>query len=56
MNSKTTLFGVLTILGGLIGYALAFLKGMASEPAALGALVAALTSGIGLVLAKDATP
>jgi len=51
---KTTIAGILTILGGLITYAIAFLNGHAQDPAALGAAMTAIVTGIGLIKAADA--
>jgi len=53
---KTTLTGVLTILSGLVIYVIAVVAGHATDPAAIGALVTAVTAGYGLIKAADATP
>ena len=52
--SKTTLTGVLTILGGLVSYALAFLAGHGQDIAVITTVLTAISAGIGLVKAADA--
>ena len=54
--SKTTLAGVLTILGGLVTYALAFLQGHGQDPAVIATVLTALSGGLGLIKAADAQP
>ena len=54
--SKTTITGILTIVAGLIGYAIAFLGGHAQDPTALATVLGAITAGIGLIKAADAPP
>ncbi len=50
-NPKTTLLGILSIAGALIGAAISFLKGGAPD---LASTFTAITAGIGLIAAKDA--
>jgi len=51
-NTKTTATGILSIIVALSSAALGFLKtGTIPD---LGAVIAAITAGIGLILAKDA--
>jgi hypothetical protein len=53
MNWKTTTLGVATIVSAISTGLMLFLKtGQIPE---LGAIVAAITAGVGLILAKDAT-
>lgn len=54
--SKTTLAGILTILGGLVTYAIAFLGGHGQDATVLAGVLTAITTGIGLIKAADATP
>ena len=54
--SKTTLTGVLTILGGVVTYALAFLSGKAQDLAVITTVLTAISAGIGLIKAADAPP
>ena len=54
--SKTTLLGVLTIVAGVVGFAIAAMKGVATEPASLAAFIATITTGVGLIKAADSTP
>ena len=54
--SKTTLTGVLTILGGIVTYALAFLAGKAQDLAVITTVLTAISAGIGLIKAADAPP
>jgi hypothetical protein len=54
--SKTTLTGILTIIGGLVSYAIAFLAGHGSDLAIVTGVLTAITTGIGLIKAADATP
>lgn len=52
--SKTTLQGVLTILGGAVVFVLGALKtGSWVDPLALGTLATAVTAGLGLIRAQD---
>jgi uncharacterized membrane protein YhiD involved in acid resistance len=50
---KTTLTGVLTILVALASAAKALLDGDPSTNPDFGAIIAAITAGIGLIAAKD---
>ena len=52
--SKTTLTGVLTILGGVVTYALAFLGGKGQDIAVVTTVLTAISAGIGLIKAADA--
>ena len=53
--SKTTLQGILTILSGIVAFAVIGLKtGNWAEPAALATLIGAFTAGFGLIKAQDA--
>lgn len=52
--SKTTLTGILTILGGVTAYVLAFLNGHGQDLGVITAALTALTTGIGLIKAADA--
>lgn len=55
--SKTTLQGVLTIFGGVVAFVLVGLReGNFFDPIALSTLAAAVTAGLGLINAQDATP
>jgi hypothetical protein len=55
--SKTTLQGVLTILAGVVAFFLNALKdGNWFDTIALATLAAAVTAGLGLIKAQDATP
>jgi len=54
--SKTTLTGILTILGGVVTYALAFLGGHAQDLGVITTVLTAISAGIGLIKAADATP
>ena len=56
MKVNTTFTGVLTILGGLITYAIAFINGHGSDPAIIAGVLTAISTGIGLIKAADATP
>ena len=47
---KTTILGVLTILGAVVGAAKAFLSG---APVDFPTVIAAITAGIGLIHAAD---
>lgn len=49
---KTTITGVLTIVGALTSAILAYLK--TSQIPDIGTLIAAITAGIGLICARDA--
>lgn len=53
MNWKTTTAGVLTILGAIGGGFLSWLK--TNTLPDFGAIAAAITVGVGLIFAKDAT-
>jgi len=50
-TSKTTILGVLTIIAAISNAALNFLK--TGTPGDVGALVAAITAGYGLIKAAD---
>jgi hypothetical protein len=52
-NWKTTVTGILSIVVALASAGLAFLK-TGSVPD-IGTLIAAVTAGVGLIVAKDAT-
>lgn len=52
--SKTTITGVLTILGGVVTYALAFLQGHGQDLAVITGVLTAISTGIGLIKAADA--
>jgi len=52
--SKTTLTGVLTLLGGVVTYALAFLAGKGQDLAVITTVLTAISAGIGLIKAADA--
>jgi len=54
--SKTTLAGVLTILAGAATFLSAIFTGHAVDMGLIGTLVAAVTAGLGLIKAADATP
>ena len=55
--SKTTVQGLLTILAGVLAFALNGLKdGNWFDPIALATLSTAVTAGLGLIKASDATP
>ena len=55
--SKTTLQGVLTILGGFVAFVLLGLKsGNFMDPIAISSLLASFTAGLGLIHAADSTP
>ena len=54
--SKTTIAGILTILGGLISYAVAFLAGKGQDPAIIAGVLTAISTGLGLIKAADAPP
>ena len=54
MGNKTTLQGVLTILAGVVVFALNGLKtGNWFDPIGLATLSTAVTAGLGLIQAKD---
>ena len=50
-NWKTTVTGILTILGGIAGGGKLILAGQVTEGVSV--LITALTAGIGLIVAKD---
>ena len=52
--SKTTITGVLTIIGGLVTYGIAFVGGHGQDPAVIAAVLTAISTGIGLIKAADA--
>lgn len=54
--SKTTLTGIITILGGFVTYALAFLSGNGQDIVIITAVLTAVSAGIGLIKAADAPP
>lgn len=49
---KTTILGVLTIIGGVAGAGIAFLSGHL-DASAITAATAAITAGVGLIHAAD---
>jgi hypothetical protein len=52
-SSKTTILGVLTILGALAAAGKAFLDGDPATVPDWAAVVTAITAGIGLIVARD---
>ena len=50
-NWKTTISGILTILGGIAAGGKRILAGQVTEGA--GVLITAITAGVGLIVAKD---
>ena len=50
---RTTTAGILTIVGALIGVALQVLKGHGVDGASIATLMAALSTGAGLIKAGD---
>jgi len=52
--SKTTLTGILTIIGGAVTYALAFVSGHGQDLAVITGVLTAISTGIGLIKAADA--
>jgi len=53
-NMKTTILGIATILTAIASAAIALLDGDAATSFDIGATIAAITAGIGLIAAKDA--
>lgn len=53
-NFKTTALGVATILTAISSAVMAFLDGDPATNFDIAAVIAAVTAGIGLILAKDA--
>lgn len=53
---KTTTLGVATIITALSSALIAFLDGNPATTFDLGTLIAAVTAGVGLIMAKDSTP
>ena len=53
-NMKTTVLGIATILTAIASAAIALLDGDPATSFDIGATVAAITAGIGLIAAKDA--
>jgi hypothetical protein len=49
-SKKTTVLGILSILGALVGAATAFFSG---HPVDFASLAAAVMAGVGLIAAKD---
>lgn len=54
--SKTTLTGILTILGGVVTYVLAFLGGKGQDIGVVTTVLTAISAGVGLIKAADAPP
>ena len=53
-NMKTTVLGIATILTAVSSAAIALLDGDPATSFDLGSVIAAVTAGIGLIIAKDA--
>jgi uncharacterized membrane protein YhiD involved in acid resistance len=53
-NMKTTVLGIATILTAVSSAAIALLDGDPATSFDIGAVIAAITAGIGLIMAKDA--
>lgn len=53
-NFKTTALGIATILTALSSAAMAFLDGDPATNFDIAAIIAAVTAGVGLIVAKDA--
>lgn len=53
-NAKTTILGIATILTAVSSAAIALLDGDPATTFDVGAVIAAVTAGIGLIVAKDA--
>jgi hypothetical protein len=53
-NMKTTALGIATILTALCSVAIALLDGDPATTFDMGAVIAAITAGFGLIFAKDA--
>lgn len=52
-NAKTTISGILAILGGIVALGNAFVNGTI-DAAVIGTAVTSITAGIGLIFAGDA--
>lgn len=52
-NWRTTTAGILTILSAVIGVALSVVKGHGIDTTSIATLVAAMTTGVGLIKAGD---
>jgi len=53
-NMKTTALGIATILTAVSSAAIALLDGDPATTFDIGSVIAAITAGIGLIMAKDA--
>jgi hypothetical protein len=53
-NMKTTVLGIATILTAVSSAAIALLDGDPATTFDIGSVIAAITAGIGLIMAKDA--
>jgi hypothetical protein len=53
-NMKTTVLGIATILTAVSSAAIALLDGDPATSFDIGSVIAAVTAGIGLIMAKDA--
>jgi len=53
-NMKTTVLGIATILTAISSAAIALLDGDPATSFDIGSVIAAVTAGIGLIMAKDA--
>jgi hypothetical protein len=53
-NMKTTVLGIATILTAISSAAIALLDGDPATSFDIGSVIAAITAGIGLIMAKDA--
>jgi hypothetical protein len=53
-SPKTTIAGILSIVGGVISFAVLWLKTGALPDVSV--LAASITAGVGLILAADVTP
>lgn len=53
-NAKTTILGIATILTAVSSAAIALLDGDPATTFDIGSVIAAVTAGIGLIVAKDA--
>jgi uncharacterized membrane protein YhiD involved in acid resistance len=53
-NIKTTVLGIATILTAVSSALIAILDGDAATSFDIGSVIAAITAGIGLIVAKDA--
>lgn len=53
-NSRTTILGIATIITAISSAVIALVDGNPATSFDVGAVVAAVTAGIGLIMAKDA--